>query len=50
MYIKFLLLLFIMIAIYYCFKNKIKIKFKTFLKKGFKVKKGVHTYLVLGFL
>lgn len=50
MYIKFLLLLFIMIAIYYCFKNKIKIKFKTFLKKGFKVKKGVYgIYCYVGF-
>lgn len=50
MYIKFLLILFIMIAIYYCFKNKIKIKFKTFLKRGFKVKKGVYgIYCYVGF-
>ena len=50
MYIKFLLLLFVMIAIYYCFKNKIKIKFKTFLKRGFKVKKGVYgIYCYVGF-
>lgn len=50
MYVKFLLLLFIMIVIYYCFKNKIKIKFKTFLKRGFKVKKGVYgIYCYVGF-
>lgn len=50
MYIKFLLILFIMIAIYYCFKNKIKIKFKTFLKRGFKVKKGIYgIYCYVGF-
>lgn len=50
MYIKFLLILFIMIAIYYCFKNKIKIKFKTFLKRGFKVKKGIYgIYCFVGF-
>lgn len=50
MYIKFLLLLFIIIAIYYCFKNKIKIKFKTFLKRGFKVKKGIYgIYCYVGF-
>ena len=50
MYIKFLLLLFIMIVIYYCFKNKIKIKFKTFLKRGFKVKKGIYgIYCYVGF-
>lgn len=50
MYLKFLLILFIMIVIYYCFKNKIKIKFKTFLKRGFKVKKGVYgIYCYVGF-
>lgn len=50
MYVKFLLILFIMIVIYYCFKNKIKIKFKTFLKRGFKVKKGVYgIYCYVGF-
>lgn len=50
MYVKFLLILFIMIVVYYCFKNKIKIKFKTFLKRGFKVKKGVYgIYCYVGF-
>lgn len=33
-------ILFIFIIIIYCFKNKIHIKFKTFLKKGFRVDRG----------
>lgn len=50
MIFKFLFILFIIIAIYYCVKNKVKIKFKTFLKRGFKVKKGVYgIYCYVGF-
>ena len=36
--------------IYYCITNKIRIKFKTFFKKGFKVKKGIYgIYCYCGF-
>lgn len=43
----FLALIFI---IYYCVSNKVKIKFKTFFKKGFKVNKGIYgIYCYCGF-
>lgn len=49
-----ILYLFIFLAIifiiYYCVSNKVKIKFKTFFKKGFKVKKGIYgIYCFCGF-
>ena len=46
----FLLIIGLIIIIYYCISNKVKIKFKTFLKKGFKVKKGIFgIYCYVGF-
>ena len=48
--IKLFLLCFIIFAGYYCIKNKIKVKFKTFLKKGFKINKGIYgIYCYCGF-
>ncbi|MCI6641440.1 hypothetical protein [Campylobacter sp.] len=49
-----ILYLFIFLAIifiiYYCVSNKVKIKFKTFFKKGFKVNKGIYgIYCYCGF-
>lgn len=47
---KLFILCFIIFGIYYCIRNKIKIKFKTFFKKGFKVKKGIYgIYCYVGF-
>ena len=44
------LLLFIFLIVIYFVKNKVKIKFKTFLKKGFKVKRGIFgIYCYCGF-
>ena len=38
------------IILYYIISNKIKIKFKTFLKKGFRVNKGIFgIYCYCGF-
>ena len=48
--IKLFFIIFLIIIIYYFIKNKIKIKWKTFLKKGFKVKKGIFgIYCYCGF-
>lgn len=48
--IKIFLLIFIIFIIYYFIKNKIKIKWRTFLKKGFKVKRGIFgIYCYCGF-
>lgn len=45
-----ILLLILFAIIMYCFRNKVKIKFKTFLKKGFRVKKGIFgIYCYCGF-
>ena len=47
---KLFIFCFIIFVIYYCIRNKIKIKFKTFFKKGFKVKKGIYgIYCYVGF-
>lgn len=37
---KYLIILFILILVIVCYQNKIKIKWKTFLKKGFAPKRG----------
>ena len=48
--IKIILICLIIVTIVYCIKNKVKIKWKTFLKKGFKVKKGIFgIYCYCGF-
>lgn len=48
--IKLFLLCFIIFVGYYCIKNKIKVKFKTFLKRGFKINKGIYgIYCYCGF-
>ena len=40
----------IILIVYYCVSNKVKIKFKTFFKKGFKVNKGIYgIYCYCGF-
>lgn len=50
MVIKLFILLFIFGIIYFFVKNKIKIKIKTFFKKGFRVKKGIYgIYCYCGF-
>ena len=47
---KLFILCFIIFIIYYCIHNKVKIKIKTFFKRGFKVKKGVYgIYCYVGF-
>ena len=47
---KLFIICFIIFLLYYCYTKKIKIKFKTFLKKGFKVKKGIYgIYCYVGF-
>ena len=47
---KLFIICFIIFTIYYCISNKVKIKFKTFLKRGFKVKKGIYgIYCYVGF-
>lgn len=38
--LKFIIILVVVITIIYCYQNKIKIKWKTFLKKGFAPKRG----------
>lgn len=38
--IKFIIIMVVVIAIIYCYQNKIRIKWKTFLKKGFKPNRG----------
>lgn len=45
-----ILIVVLIIVIYYCITNKVKIKFKTFFKRGFKVKKGIYgIYAYIGF-
>lgn len=47
---KLFMLCSIIFIIYYCIHNKVKIKIKTFFKRGFKVKKGVYgIYCYVGF-
>ena len=38
--IKFIIIMVIAIAVIYCYQNKIRIKFKTFFKKGFRPNRG----------
>lgn len=48
--LKLFILCAIIFTIYYCISNKVKIKFKTFFKRGFKVKKGIYgIYCYVGF-
>lgn len=48
--LKFIIIIFIIVLVYFCYTNKIKIKFKTFFKKGFKVNKGIFgIYCYCGF-
>lgn len=50
MILKLFLLVAFIYVIYYCYTNKIKIKFKTFFKRGFKVSRGIFgIYTYVGF-
>ena len=47
---KFIFLIFLICIIAYCLKNKIKIKWKTFFKRGFRVNRGIFgIYCYCGF-
>ena len=50
MFLKIFILIFIIYTIYFFYSKKIKIKFKTFFKRGFKVSRGVFgIYTYVGF-
>ena len=50
MILKLFIFLAVIFTVYYCITNKIRIKFKTFFKRGFKVKKGIYgIYCYCGF-
>ena len=50
MFLKIFILIFIIYTIYFFYSKKIKIKFKTFFKRGFKVSRGIFgIYTYVGF-